>query len=47
LEKGLFQKQLARLIGVDEMTIINWEKDRTKPRGREFSKLIKFLGVRR
>jgi len=39
LEKGLFQKQLAKLIGVDEMTIINWEKDRTKPKGRYIEKL--------
>jgi DNA-binding XRE family transcriptional regulator len=31
LEKGLFQRDLAKLIGVDEMTIVNWEKGRTKP----------------
>ena len=26
LEKGLFQKDVARLAGLDEMTICNWEK---------------------
>jgi len=35
LGKGLFKRNLAKLIGVDEMTIFNWEKGRTKP--------IKFL----
>ena len=31
LEQGLFQRELAKMIGVDEMTIVNWEKGRTKP----------------
>jgi len=31
LEQGLFQRDLAKMIGVDEMTIVNWEKGRTKP----------------
>jgi len=26
LEKGLRQKDVAALIGVDEMTIVNWER---------------------
>ena len=30
LEKGLHQKELARLLGVNEMTIVRWEKNRTK-----------------
>jgi len=31
MEKGLFQKELAKKLGVAEMTIVNWEKGRTKP----------------
>jgi DNA-binding XRE family transcriptional regulator len=31
VERGLFQRDLDKLIGVDEMTIVNWEKGRTKP----------------
>jgi DNA-binding transcriptional regulator YiaG len=31
LERELFQVDLAKMIGVDEMTIVNWEKGRTKP----------------
>ena len=31
MDAGLQVKELARAAGVNEMTIINWEKDRTKP----------------
>jgi hypothetical protein len=33
LQQGLYLAQLAEWVGVDEMTIINWEKDRTMPQG--------------
>jgi len=36
LEHGLYQAQLAERIGVDEMTIVNWEKDRTAPWDQRF-----------
>jgi transcriptional regulator with XRE-family HTH domain len=39
LERGLFQRDLAKLIGVDEMTIVNWEKRRTKPSKEHIEKL--------
>jgi transcriptional regulator with XRE-family HTH domain len=39
LERGLFQRDLAKLIGVDEMTIVNWEKGRTKPSKEHIEKL--------
>ncbi len=32
LEHGLKQVELAGLLGVNPRTIVNWEKDRTKPR---------------
>ena len=38
LEKGLHQKELARLLGVNETTIIRWERDRTKPERKYISK---------
>ena len=45
LERGLFQKDLAKLIGVDEMTIVNWEKGRTKPTEKNMEKLRTVLGA--
>jgi len=30
LGRGLFQVDLAKRVGVSEMTIVNWEKGRTK-----------------
>jgi len=35
---------LARKIGVDEMTIVNWEKRRTRPTGKRFERLKQILG---
>jgi len=31
MDKGIFQVDLAKMLGVDEMTIVNWEKGRTRP----------------
>jgi DNA-binding XRE family transcriptional regulator len=39
LEEGLFHRDLAKLIGVDEMTIVGWEKGRTKPIKKNFERL--------
>jgi len=44
LERGLFQVDLAKMIGVSEMTILNWEKGRTKPIKQYFERLEKILG---
>jgi len=44
LEEGLFQRDLAKIIGVDEMTIVNWEKGRTKPIKQNLERLEKILG---
>ncbi len=32
------------MIGVSEMTIVNWEKGRTKPTRRKLGKIKKILG---
>jgi transcriptional regulator with XRE-family HTH domain len=45
LEKGLFQRDLAKLIGVDEMTIVNWEKGRTKPTEKNIERIKEILGA--
>jgi ribosome-binding protein aMBF1 (putative translation factor) len=39
LERGLFQKDLAKMVGADEMTIVNWEKGRTEPTEKNIEKL--------
>ena len=31
LEQPLFQKKLAKIIRVNEMTIVNWKEGKTKP----------------
>ncbi len=44
LEQGLFQRDLAKLVGVDEMTIVNWEKGRIKPTQKNLERIKKILG---
>jgi DNA-binding XRE family transcriptional regulator len=39
LEQGLSQSDLAKLIGVDEMTIVNWEKGRNRPSKKLFGEI--------
>jgi DNA-binding XRE family transcriptional regulator len=41
LEHGLFQVDLAKKIGVSEMSIVNWEKGRTKPNKQSLERLEK------
>jgi transcriptional regulator with XRE-family HTH domain len=41
---GLFQKDVALTIGVDTMTICNWEKDRGGPELHFIPRIINFLG---
>jgi DNA-binding XRE family transcriptional regulator len=45
LEQGLFQRDLAKLIGVDEMTIVNLEKGKTRPTKKNSEKLKTILGA--
>jgi transcriptional regulator with XRE-family HTH domain len=44
LELGLYQAQVARILGVTESTITNWEKNRTNPTLRLSPKIVQFLG---
>jgi transcriptional regulator with XRE-family HTH domain len=43
-ELGLYQAQVAEVIGVDECTVTNWEKNRMNPTLRTLPRIIGFLG---
>jgi len=43
-ELGVFQKQVAALLGVNQWTYLLWEQDRTSPTVRFWPRVIKFLG---
>lgn len=45
LEQGLFQVDLAKMIDVSELTIVDWEKGRTKPMKKNLETLRRLLGV--
>lgn len=47
LEQGIYQTQLAKRIGVGEMTIVNREKDRTIPWGQRLGNRCILCGDRR
>jgi ribosome-binding protein aMBF1 (putative translation factor) len=40
IDKGIFQADLAKMLRVDEMTIVNREKGRTKP-GKKYFEWLK------
>ena len=40
----MLQVNLAKRIGVSEMTVVNWEKGRTKPIKQNLERLEKILG---
>jgi len=44
LDLGLFQKGVAKRIGVDETAIYNWEGNRTSPQIHHLPRIIRFLG---
>ncbi len=44
IELKFFQSQLADLLGVDEMTIVNWEKNYKSPKVSMFPRIYEFLG---
>lgn len=45
LDNGLFARELARLIGVTEDTILNWEKNRTHPAHEQLLLLKEHLKI--
>ena len=44
MELGLFQKQVAEQVGVDEETIFRWESNKSRPQVQFIPAIIKFLG---
>jgi len=44
-ERKLTQVQLAKLVGVSDVTIGYWEKDQNKPGGLSLTKLARYFGV--
>lgn len=43
LDEGLFQREVAEIIGVDECTIHNWECSHSRPQAFLIPKIIEFL----
>jgi transcriptional regulator with XRE-family HTH domain len=44
LERGLFQDQVARDLGVSVQTLLNWERNHTRVQTRFMPKVVAFLG---
>jgi transcriptional regulator with XRE-family HTH domain len=44
MDLGLRQLDVARIIGCNEMTVVNWELGHTAPSIRQITKVIAFLG---
>jgi len=44
MELKLLQKDVAKICGVTEDSITNWEKNRSKPKIQFLPRIIKFLG---
>lgn len=44
LELGILQKDVAKLIGICEDSITNWENNRSEPYVKHYPKIIQFLG---
>ncbi len=44
MHRGMKQVELAEALGVNEMTILNWEKGRTKPSGELLRRIEGFFG---
>ena len=45
VEQGLLQVDLAKMVGVNEMTIVDWEKGRTNSAKKNLEGLQKLLGI--
>jgi len=43
-ELRLFQREAAAMMGIAVETLINWEKDRTRPVAAQFRPVVAFLG---
>jgi DNA-binding XRE family transcriptional regulator len=46
MDLGLFQKDVAKFVGVATDTVRLWEKDRTKPSEMHLRKIKEFLSIK-
>jgi len=44
MDRGLLQRDVARVVGVDKWTVLNWERGKTQPVVRYYPAIIAFLG---
>lgn len=44
LDLGLHQKDVAKIIGCDQMSVLNWEKGYNKPTKNKMLGIRRFLG---
>lgn len=44
LDQGLFQEQVARILGVAEQSLTNWEVGHSEPEVKYMPKIIEFIG---
>jgi transcriptional regulator with XRE-family HTH domain len=44
MERGLNQRELARLLGVSFTTVLHWEKSQTEPRIKDMPSILQFVG---
>jgi DNA-binding XRE family transcriptional regulator len=44
LSLGMYQKDVAKQLGVDHWTLLNWEKNRTAPLVTVYPAIVAFLG---
>jgi transcriptional regulator with XRE-family HTH domain len=44
MDLGFRQADVARLVGVDKWTVLNWESGKTAPAVRYYPSIISFLG---
>lgn len=45
LDLGLLQKDVAKIIGCDETSVLNWEKGYNSPRSDKMASIERFLSV--
>jgi DNA-binding XRE family transcriptional regulator len=47
LDLGLLQKDVAKIIGCDKTTILNWERGHTHPSAKHMAQVVIFLAHHR
>jgi DNA-binding XRE family transcriptional regulator len=45
LDLGLLQKDIAKIIGCDQTSILNWKKGYNKPAMNKMAGVVRFLGA--